>query len=71
MHHFLKDFRLLIHPFFLVVSGMEPLTWRRRRKRESKKRGQLLSRGQGSDWETVRDPVQRWLEHSGLNQQRR
>ena len=55
-----------------AVSDMELLIWRKKRERDSK-RGQLHSRGQGSDWETVRDPVEWWQEHSRqiLNQQRR
>ena len=35
-------------------AGMVLLIWRKKRERDSK-RGELHSRGQGSDWETVRD----------------
>ena len=56
----------------IVVSDKELLNWRKKRERDSK-RGQLHSRGQGSDWETVKDPVQWWQEHGGQlpNQWRR
>ena len=48
---------------WLARADMELLIWRKKRERD-RERGQLHSRVQGSDWETVRDPVQWWQEHS-------